>query len=83
MNDILRKSRREFSNHLGMPLREGLVMVRNALVGSGLKDKIMLGASGKVTSAFSIACNCALGADWSNAARGFMFSVGFITSILF
>lgn len=66
----------EFSNHLGMPLREGLVTVRNALVGSGLKDQVKLGASGKVASAFDIASNCALGADWSNAARAFMFSVG-------
>lgn len=66
----------EFSNHLGMPLREGLIMVRNALVGSGLKDQIKLAASGKVATAFSIATNCALGADWSNAARAFMFSVG-------
>jgi len=71
----------EFSNNIGMPLREGLILVRNALVGSGLKDKVRLGASGKVSSGFSIAANCAIGADWCNAARAFMFSVGCVQSL--
>ena len=71
----------EFTDHLGMPLREGLIIVRNALVGSGLKKHIRLGASGKVHSAFSIATNCALGADWCNAARAFMFTVGCVQSM--
>lgn len=71
----------EFSDHLGMPLREGLIIVRNALVGSGLKKHISLGASGKVHSAFSVASNCAVGADWCNAARAFMFAVGCVQSM--
>nr|WP_227519976.1 FMN-binding glutamate synthase family protein [Mangrovitalea sediminis] len=70
----------EFSDHMGMPLREGLVFVRNALVGSGLRPDIRLAASGKVFSAFSIASNLALGADWCNAARAFMFSIGCVMS---
>src|SRR3546814_15972716 len=37
----------EFSNRVGMPLREGLIFVRNALVGCGLKEEIRLAASGK------------------------------------
>lgn len=68
----------ELSDWVGMPLEEGLPMVRNALVGSGLKDKVMLGASGKVYSGMGIARNIALGADWCNAARAFMFSIGCI-----
>ncbi len=68
----------ELSNHVGMPLVEGLVVVHNALVGTGLRDKIRLGASGKVYSAAGLAENFAIGADWCNAARAFMFSIGCI-----
>lgn len=70
----------EFSDHMGMPLREGLVTVRNALVGTGLRSDVRLAASGKVFSAFSMANNLALGADWCNAARAFMFTVGCVMS---
>jgi len=68
----------EFTNHLGMPLADGLVFVRNALVGAGLRDGIRLGASGKLVSAFDLVWAHALGADWCNSARGFMFAVGCI-----
>ncbi len=71
----------EFSDHLGMPMREGLVFVRNALVGAGLRDSIRLGVSGKIANAFDMACAMALGADWCNAARGFMFSLSCIQSL--
>ncbi len=54
------------------------MFVHNALVGTNLRDKIRIAASGKVTSAFGIARNLALGADWCNAARGFMMAVGCI-----
>jgi glutamate synthase domain-containing protein 2 len=70
----------EFIDHIGMPLREGLTFVHNALVGAGLRDKIRLGASGMIISAFDIARMMALGADWVNMARGFMFAVGCIQS---
>ena len=66
----------EFSDHLGLPLREGLLMVRNALVGTGLRSRVRLAASGKVYSAYTLAANLALGADWCNAARAFMLSLG-------
>ncbi|MES2665349.1 MAG: FMN-binding glutamate synthase family protein [Pseudomonadota bacterium] len=68
----------EFMDHVGMPLRDGLTFVHNALVGVGLRDRIRIGASGKITSAFDMAKVLALGADWCNAARGFMFAVGCI-----
>jgi glutamate synthase domain-containing protein 2 len=70
----------EFIDHLGMPLREGLNFVHNALIGIDARDRIKLGASGKVISAFDIARAMALGADWCNAARGFMFALGCIQS---
>lgn len=68
----------EFMDHLGTPLRDGLVFVHSTLVGANLRDQIRIGASGKVTSAFDMARAMALGADWCNAARGFMFAVGCI-----
>ena len=68
----------EFVDHIGMPLRDGLSFVHDALVGAGLRDRIKLGASGKIMSAFDMARVMALGADWCNSARGFMFAVGCI-----
>ncbi len=70
----------EFADHMGMPLRDGLQLVHNTLVGAGLRDQIRIGASGKIISAFDIARCIALGADWCNAARGFMFALGCIQS---
>lgn len=68
----------EFMDYVGMPLRDGLSFVHNALVGIGVRDRVRIGASGKITSAFDMARTLALGADWCNAARGFMFAVGCI-----
>src|SRR6202045_3917453 len=70
----------EFTDHLGMPLREGLNFVHNALIGINARDRIKLGAAGKIISAFDIARVMALGADWCNSARGFMFAIGSIQS---
>lgn len=70
----------EFIDHMGMPLREGLTFVHFALVGAGLRGRIKLGASGMMISAFDIARTMALGADWVNMARAFMFAVGCIQS---
>jgi glutamate synthase domain-containing protein 2 len=70
----------EFADHLGMPLREGLNFVHNALVGINARDRIRIGAAGKIISAFDVARVMALGADWCNSARGFMFALGCIHS---
>ena len=70
----------EFTDHMGVPMREGLLFVHNTLVGLNLRDKIKLGASGKIVSAFDIASVLAIGADWCNSARGFMFAIGCIQS---
>lgn len=71
----------ELSDWVGMPLSEGLVLVRNALVGTGLKNQVRLAASGKVYSGMGLAKNMAQGADWCNAARAFMMSVGCIQAM--
>jgi glutamate synthase domain-containing protein 2 len=68
----------EFTDHVGAPLQEGLRLVHNTLVGVNLRDRIKIGASGKIVSAFDIARAMAIGADWCNSARGFMFALGCI-----
>ncbi|MBT2187196.1 FMN-binding glutamate synthase family protein [Sphingobium nicotianae] len=71
----------EFADNLGMPMREGLLFTHNTLVGAGLRSKIKIGAAGKIVSAFDMAAVLALGADWTNAGRGFMFALGCIQSL--
>ncbi|WP_420403279.1 FMN-binding glutamate synthase family protein [Nisaea sp.] len=68
----------EFTNSLGMPLREGLHFVHMTLIGAGIRERVRIGASGKIISGADIATALALGADWCNSARGFMFAVGCI-----
>ena len=68
----------EFTDHVGAPLQEGLLLVHNTLVGLNLRQQVRVGCAGKVISAFDIARMMALGADWCNSARGFMFSLGCI-----
>ena len=71
----------EFVDHVGVPMQEALLLVHNTLVGLDLRDRIRIGAAGKITSAFDIARTIALGADWCNAGRGFMFALGCIQSL--
>jgi len=68
----------EFAMHLGSPLRDALVFVDNCLRGAGLRDRVKVAASGKIVSAYDIIRHCALGADWCNMARPFMFAIGCI-----
>jgi glutamate synthase domain-containing protein 2 len=71
----------EFMDHLGMPMREGVNFVHNALIGINARDRIRIGAAGKIATAFDMARAMALGADWCNSARGFMFALGCIQSL--
>lgn len=71
----------EFTDHVGTPLQEGLLLVHNTLVGLNIRDKIKIGASGKIITAFDMARTFALGADWVNSARGFLFSLGCIQAL--
>ena len=71
----------EFIDHIGVPMHEALLLVHNTLVGLGLRDRVRVAAAGKITSAFDIARTLALGADWCNAARGYMFALGCIQSM--
>ncbi|MFN4297248.1 MAG: FMN-binding glutamate synthase family protein [Brevundimonas sp.] len=66
----------ELSDHVGTPLREGLVFVVNALIGANLRDHIRIGVAGKIFDGHTMAAALALGADWCNSARAFMFALG-------
>lgn len=68
----------EFTDHVGAPLQEGLLLVHNTLVGLNERHRVRIGCAGKVISAFDIARMMALGADWCNSGRGFMFALGCI-----
>ncbi|WP_345033756.1 FMN-binding glutamate synthase family protein [Kutzneria kofuensis] len=68
----------EYADNLGTPLTEGLITVHNALVGAGLRDRIKVGASGKVATGSDIVKRLLQGADYTNAARAMMFAVGCI-----
>ncbi|EFL03248.1 glutamate synthase(ferredoxin) [Streptomyces sp. SPB78] len=66
----------EFADHLGMPLTAGLITVHNALVGTGLRARVRVGASGKVATGSDLVKRLLMGADYTNAARAMMFAVG-------
>ena len=71
----------EFVDHVGMPLSEGVMLVQNCLVGTGLRQHIKIGASGKVTNGFDVVKRIIQGADFTLAARAMMFAVGCIQAM--
>lgn len=71
----------EFESRLGMPMIDALRFAHGVMVGAGVRSQVKLGAAGKIINAFDIARAMALGADWCNSARGFMFSIGCIQSL--
>ncbi|MBX2886847.1 MAG: FMN-binding glutamate synthase family protein [Granulosicoccus sp.] len=72
----------EFSNSIGMPLRDGLAFVCDCLSGFGLKQDIRVIAVGKMFSAFHIVKNLSLGADLVYSARGMMLALGCVQSLI-
>jgi glutamate synthase domain-containing protein 2 len=68
----------EFEDYVGMPLTDGLITLHNALVGTRLRDRIRVGASGKVATGMDLVKRIAQGADYTNAARAMMMAVGCI-----
>jgi glutamate synthase domain-containing protein 2 len=72
----------EYSNSVGMPLREGLAFVDDCLSGFGVRDRVRVIASGKILTGFHLVKNLALGADLCNSARGMMLALGCVQSLL-
>ncbi len=71
----------EFSNHVGTPEIEGLLLAHNGLVGFGMREEVKILTSGKVTTGFGIIKRLALGADGIYAARAFMLALGCIQAL--
>lgn len=71
----------EYTNSVGMPLREALVFVVDSLIGFNLKDDIKVVASGKILNGMHIVKALALGADLCASARGMMLSLGCIQAL--
>lgn len=72
----------EYSNSVGMPLREALVYVCDILKGFDLKKDIKVIASGKTFTGFHVVRNIAVGADICNSARGMMIALGCVQSLI-
>lgn len=72
----------EFSNSVGMPLRDGLAFVCDCLSGFDLKKDIRVIAVGKIFTAFHVVKNLSIGADLCYSARGFMLSLGCVQSLI-
>lgn len=70
----------EYEDHVGTPLTEGLILVHNALVGAGLRDRVRVAASGKVATGTDVVKRIIQGADYTNAARAMMMATGCIQS---
>lgn len=72
----------EYSNSVGMPLRDGLAFVVDCLIGFDLRRQIRVIAAGKLITAFHLAKALALGADLCNSARGMMLALGCVQSLV-
>lgn len=68
----------ELTNSVGTPLRDSLIYINNALIGTGLRPHLKIIVAGKIISAFHMIKALALGADAVNSARGMMFALGCI-----
>lgn len=71
----------EYSDHVGMPLRDALAFVYDCLVGFDLKKDIKIICSGKIITGFDIIRTLSIGADLCNSARGMMFALGCIQAL--
>jgi glutamate synthase domain-containing protein 2 len=68
----------EMADTMGLPVSSGIVEADDALRRHGVRDRVRIIASGKLTSADRIALALSLGADAVAIARGLMISVGCI-----
>lgn len=72
----------EFTNSIGMPLRDALAFTCDCLTGFDLKQDVKVIAVGKIFSAFHVCKNLSLGADLVYSARGMMLALGCVQSLI-
>ncbi len=68
-------------DYVGMPIKESLSLVVDALEDHGLRERIRVVASGKLITPGEVAWALCTGADFVNSARGFMFALGCIQAL--
>jgi len=68
-------------DHMSLSIEEALPRAADVLCESGLKERIRLVGSGKLVTSARAAWALAVGADFVNTARGFMFSLGCIQAL--
>jgi glutamate synthase domain-containing protein 2 len=72
----------EFSNSIGMSLRDGLIFAHDILLKNDIRSKLKILASGKIITGFDIVKILALGADGCYAARSMMLALGCIQALV-
>jgi glutamate synthase domain-containing protein 2 len=68
-------------DNMGLTIRESLPAMDDLLREEGLRERIKLVASGKLITPAEVAWAFCAGADFVNAARGFMFALGCIQAL--
>jgi glutamate synthase domain-containing protein 2 len=69
------------ADHMALPIAEALPRAADALIESGLRERVRLIASGKLVTSARAAWALCCGADLVNTARGFMFALGCIQAM--
>ena len=69
------------ADHMGLSIEEALPRVIDALIETGLRQRVRVVASGKLVTSAKAAWALCVGADFINTARGFMFSLGCIQAL--
>ena len=71
----------ELADSVGLPIKSALPLLDSALRKYGVRDRVIIIASGKMISPDRVAIALAMGADLVNIARGFMITVGCIQAL--
>jgi glutamate synthase domain-containing protein 2 len=71
----------EFTNHVGAPLENGLVLMVDTLRRLGLRERVRVFASGRVLTGFDLFRAIALGADGCFSGRGMMLALGCLQAL--
>ncbi|KUJ84975.1 FMN-binding glutamate synthase family protein [Microbulbifer flavimaris] len=68
-------------DYMGLPINRSLPLVVDLLAQYGLRERIKVIASGKLLTPSMVAWALAMGADFVNCGRGFMFALGCIQAM--
>jgi glutamate synthase domain-containing protein 2 len=69
------------ADHMALSIDEALPRVVDALIESGLRERVRVIAAGKLVTSARAAWALSAGADFVNTARGFMFALGCIQAL--